>query len=377
MSLAERLRTNSASNSGRVDWVDAAKGICIILVVMMHTTLGLEKASGETGWMHVIVAFAQPFRIPDFFLISGLFLSLTIDRPWRLYLDRKVVHFFYFYILWVVIQFAFKGGFAVLEGGSAFDVIRSMLFALIQPFGTLWFIYLLPVFFVITKLFRNRPWLLLAIAVVLEVIPTDTAFIAQALGSAFGVTEVHHGWVLVDEFCARLVYFVAGYLFATRLFDLAEWARENVAGAIGILSAWALVNGGLVVAGLSGWPMISLMLGAAGAVAIIVVAALISRLVAFKSLLHAGANSIVVYLAFFLPMVISRLVLLKFLPWLDAGTMAALCTAIGVAAPLIGYAIIRRIGFGMFLFHRPNWAILPGTPWKQQAGPKASLQPAE
>ena len=153
MSFAQRIPSDR-----RVDWVDAAKGICIILVVMMHTTLGLEKASGETGWMHSIVAFAQPFRIPDFFLISGLFLSLTIDRPWRLYLDRKVVHFFYFYILWVAIQFAFKGGFAVMDGDSIVSVLRSFAFSIVQPFGTLWFIYMLPVFFVVTKLFRSRPY---------------------------------------------------------------------------------------------------------------------------------------------------------------------------------------------------------------------------
>ena len=193
----------------------------------------------------------------------------------------------------------------------------------------------------------------------------------------FGVAEIHHGWVLVDEFCARLVYFVGGYLFATKVFDLATWARENVMCAIIALGAWAGINGGLVVFGWAGLPGISLILGTAGAVAIIVVASLISRLAIFAPLLHAGANSIVVYLAFFLPMVISRLVFLKFAPWLDAGTMAFLCTAIGVATPLIGYAIIKQVGFGMFLFHRPNWAVLPGTPWKRETGPKASLQPAE
>ncbi|MGI9356229.1 MAG: acyltransferase family protein [Rhizobiaceae bacterium] len=372
MSLAQRI-----PSGGRVDWVDAAKGICIILVVMMHTTLGLEKSSGETGWMHAIVAFAQPFRIPDFFLISGLFLSLTIDRPWRLYLDRKVVHFLYFYILWVAIQFAFKGGFAILDGESAASILRSFAFSMVQPFGTLWFIYMLPVFFVVTKLFRNRPYLLLGIAVVLEIMPTNTEAVAQALGSFFGVTEVHHGWVLVDEFCARLVYFVAGYLFATKIFDLATWARANIVCALVALGAWAGINGGLVAAGFSSWPIVSLLLGAAGAVAIIVVASLTSRITALAPLLHAGANSIVVYLAFFLPMVMSRLVFLKFMPWLDAGTIAFICTAIGVAAPLIGYAIIKRIGFGMFLFHRPDWAILPGTPWKSERGPKAALQPAE
>ena len=92
----------------RVDWVDYAKGICIVMVVMMHSVLGVEAAAGQTGFMHWLVMFAKPFRMPDFFLISGLFLSVVIDRDWRTYLDRKVVHFAYFYLLWVTIQFGFK-----------------------------------------------------------------------------------------------------------------------------------------------------------------------------------------------------------------------------------------------------------------------------
>ena len=94
--------------SERVDWVDYAKGICIVMVVMMHSVLGVEAAAGQTGFMHPVVAFAKPFRMPDFFLISGLFLPVVIDRGWRTYLDRKVVHFAYFYLLWVTIQFGFK-----------------------------------------------------------------------------------------------------------------------------------------------------------------------------------------------------------------------------------------------------------------------------
>ena len=98
----------ATSAGGRVDWVDYAKGLCIVMVVMMHSVLGVEAAADQTGFMHALVAFAKPFRMPDFFLISGLFLSVVIDRDWRTYLDRKVVHFAYFYVLWVTIQFGFK-----------------------------------------------------------------------------------------------------------------------------------------------------------------------------------------------------------------------------------------------------------------------------
>ncbi|MBF5067797.1 acyltransferase, partial [Salmonella enterica subsp. enterica serovar Istanbul] len=60
----------------------------------------------------------------------------------------------------------------------------------IEPFGTLWFIYLLPIFFVVTKLTRNvHPLIIWLFAAALE-----TAHVAT-------------GWTVIDEFCARFVYF--------------------------------------------------------------------------------------------------------------------------------------------------------------------------
>src|SRR5215218_739866 len=106
--MGRPITVGDTPGRNRVDWVDYAKGFCIIFVVMMHSTLGVEAALGQEGWMHHVVAFAKPFRMPDFFLISGLFLARVIERDWRTYVDRKVVHFFYFYVLWVTIQFAVK-----------------------------------------------------------------------------------------------------------------------------------------------------------------------------------------------------------------------------------------------------------------------------
>src|SRR6266850_7867529 len=146
----------SAITAERIDWVDYAKGICIVMVVMMHSVLGVEAAAGQTGFMHWLVMFAKPFRMPDFFLISGLFLSVVIARDWRTYLDRKVLHFVYFYLLWVTIQFGFKApGFAAEAGWR--HVGYLYLESFIEPFGTLWFIYLLPIFFVVIKLTRGLP----------------------------------------------------------------------------------------------------------------------------------------------------------------------------------------------------------------------------
>src|SRR5256885_10113159 len=163
--------------ASRVDWVDYAKGFCIVMVVMMHSTLGVEAAAGNTSWMHYAVAFAKPFRMPDFFLISGLFLARVIDRDWRTYLDRKVVHFAYFYLLWVTIQFAFKAPLFVHEHG-ALGTIWLYVESFWEPFSTLWFIYLLPIFFVVTKLARTLR------------VPAAAIWLA---GAALEIAHIHTG----------------------------------------------------------------------------------------------------------------------------------------------------------------------------------------
>src|SRR5262249_51468445 len=136
--------------------VDYAKGFCIVMVVMMHSTLGVEAEAGREGFMHYVVAFATPFRMPDFFLISGLFLARVVDRDWRTYLDRKVVHFFYFYLLWTAMWFVVKAPLSAGEFGW-WVALRLYGDPLIEPLATLWFIFLLPVSSVVAKATRALP----------------------------------------------------------------------------------------------------------------------------------------------------------------------------------------------------------------------------
>ncbi|HWG05095.1 MAG TPA: acyltransferase family protein, partial [Beijerinckiaceae bacterium] len=113
-------RETAVTVRNRVLWVDYGKGWCIVLVVMMHATLGVGLSIGETGWLHEIVAFAKPFRMPDFFVISGLFLGRIIDQPWRVFADKRVVHFVYFYALWFLVSLVLKSGQLGLHDPGAF-----------------------------------------------------------------------------------------------------------------------------------------------------------------------------------------------------------------------------------------------------------------
>jgi uncharacterized membrane protein YcfT len=360
---------SAAAERSRVAWVDVAKGICIIMVVMVHATLGVELAAGEKGWMHHAVAFARPFRMPDFFLISGLFLGLVIDRPWLRYLDRKVVHFAYFYVLWLSIQFAFKAPGMAMEGGLS-GAVTNYLVAYVQPFGTLWFVYLLPIFFVFTRLVKNVPvWLVLAWAAGLEILPVST------------------GSVVFDEFCARFVYFYAGYALAANVFRIADWFAANPARTVVLLALWAPVNALLVFTpapaalaaylqpdlgntgaqgGLAELPFLSLALGSLGLLAVVAVSVLLSGRRWTEWLRWLGAHSIVVYLAFFLPMAAARVVLLGTGLIADIGTVSLIVTIVAVAGPVVLYGLVKWSGYGSFLFERPYWAHVD-TPAKVRA----------
>jgi uncharacterized membrane protein YcfT len=322
------------------------------MVVMMHSVLGVEAAAGQTGFMHLVVAFAKPFRMPDFFLISGLFLPLVIDRGWRIYLDRKVVHFAYFYLLWTAIQFGFKAPHFAAEVGWP-GVVHLYLMSFIDPFGTLWFIYLLPVFFVVIKATRRiAPWAIWGAAAALE------------------MTHISTGWTLIDEFAARFVYIYSGYLFANYVFAWSARARAYPGLTLAALALWAVVNGGLVHTGISEWPIVSLALGLAGASAIIAVGTLLAKMRWLNVVRYCGEHSIVIYLAFFLPMAVSRTVLLKSGLIGDIGIVSVLVTASGVIGALIIWWATRN-SRARFLFERPD------AFWIAPRKARARLQAAE
>jgi uncharacterized membrane protein YcfT len=235
----------------------------------------------------------------------------------------------------VTIQFGFKApGFAAESSWTHAGYLYLESF--IEPFGTLWFIYLLPVFFVVTKATRGLPPLLIwGVAAMLE------------------MTHLSTGWTAIDEFAARFVYFYTGYLFADAVFALSDRARTQPILALAALAIWAIANEGLVQLGLSERPVISLMLGLAGACAVIVVATLLARTGWIGFIRFCGEHSIVTYLAFFLPMAATRTLLLRTGILHEVGTVSLIVTFVALFGALAIWLIAMRCGAN-FLFERPE-----------------------
>ena len=327
----------------RLDWVDIAKGICITLVVMFHSTLGVEKAIGEATSLNALIEWARPFRMPDFFLISGLFLAARIDRPWRSYLDAKVAHFAYFYLLWAHILLALKAPSMIGEAGVS-GFVQTYLWSYLDPFSSLWFIYLLAVYFTVAKLLHGVPKLAVL-----------------AGGALLHAIWPHTGIFLADEFANRFVFFYSGYVLAPYVFAYADriTRADALAVATGLL-LWAIVNGAAVSSGLAVVPVLDLGISFIGIAAVVAASVLFARSGFAGAIQYCGRNSISIYLAFTVFMGPVRAVLLKFAPGLPGEAVALASMMAGITGALLLAYAVRGTRLG-FLFTRPKAFKLAGA----------------
>jgi len=92
---------------------------------------------------------------------------------------------------------------------------------------------------VVTKLTRNVPQAMLWCA---------AAFLRPA--------DVHTGWTVIDEFCARFVYFYTGYVLAAYVFDFAATVEANPREALLFASARAVFEAVMVFDGYAALPLV-------------------------------------------------------------------------------------------------------------------------
>ncbi|ABS63249.1 acyltransferase 3 [Parvibaculum lavamentivorans DS-1] len=325
--------STSVVSKQRIDWIDAVKGLTIILVVMEHTTFGVSNAIGQMPAIFGAIAeFAKPFRMPLFFLVAGLFAYKALYGDLRKFIDGKVVHFAYFYVLWSVIQIGIK----MIPHSGAWNVTYvDLLMIPIQPFAVLWFIYSLAMFFVAMRLLRDAR-------------PAFVFFFALALY----FTRLDTGWMLLDEFAWRFIWFVTGVYGAKQIFQLADWARVYPAKAAGLAMLMLVCVSTVVFSHLVDIRAVELLMGFAGAGSAIVLVSLLANRGLAGPLAYVGQHSLQIFLSFFLPMAVMRIGLTRL--GLENGDLITLISVIvAVATPILAFRLIEKTPFD-FLYNRPD-----------------------
>src|ERR1700677_3177825 len=102
----EVAETRATSPQRRIEWMDTARGIAIILVVYGHVLVGLHDggffSTANPWWLSYYTIYT--FHMPFFFFLAGLNVRRSIAKGRKAFLWGKVWTIAYPYFLWSAIQ---------------------------------------------------------------------------------------------------------------------------------------------------------------------------------------------------------------------------------------------------------------------------------
>ncbi|RLP93070.1 acyltransferase [Micromonospora sp. CV4] len=255
-----RHRTLSGTTPGRphrAEWADAAKGVCIILVVLWHVVV---KDYLQIDW-HIGVPVPGlwgtvgeqflPLRMPLFFTISGVFAANAVQRPWRVVARSRIAGFLYLYAAWLLIHTAILAAVPDFPTDRATSVPGLLEQLTVTP-SNLWYLYALALYFTIAKVARRAPRVLvLAPAATLSAVAA--AGLLATPGNRAGLYQ-------------NLIFFLAGLHLRPRI---ERWAATATGRRLALTSAaYVLALAAMAAAGAQRWfgvwPVVSVVAVAFG-----------------------------------------------------------------------------------------------------------------
>src|SRR5450432_4284481 len=170
--LAKAFNTSLLQKS-RLPWVDYLKGIAILLVVYRHVVSGIQL-SGIIVPQAVITAnmIFFSFRMPLFFLLSGLFIGGSLaKRTTGQLVFIKFENLIYPYLVWAVLQLTIEIPFSHFT--NVHKGLINYAYILYQPreVDQLWCLpaifFINVIFLLLKKRFNPDPWMQILFGLIL------------------------------------------------------------------------------------------------------------------------------------------------------------------------------------------------------------------
>jgi uncharacterized membrane protein YcfT len=359
--------TTARPSSGRLEWVDLARGVTIILVVMYHVAVGaghslLPAEHSEAGARWAAAnRLLQPLRMPLFFLLAGMLAHSAAKRPWSKVWRPRIADLWWPYLLWSA--FFAVTAWPRYSPEDAVGYIKLQGVATLTGAGPYWFILVLPMFFVLVKVANRFPMILLA-GVALMYLASGA--IQQTVANTSWLPDLLAGGAYRFSYFA--IWYVAGWALRRWIFAYTDRAPLIMVllGAAGYVGFMSLFQGWEGPAALGRvWAF------GAGVAGIAAVFPLLRRLAEWRPLAALGATvgrrTLPIYIIH--PLFINVVVLVLPLSGLGAliwGTLATdvllvpVVTALGTAAGVLFAMFIDRFG--------PHWTL--AAPRARSARPR-------
>lgn len=327
----------SEATGRRLDYVDVAKGIGIILVVYGHVVRGLVSAgiAPAVGALQVVDYVVYTAHMPLFFVLSGLFFARSYARGAGTFWRGRLTTILWPYLLWSLVQGSAQ---VVMSSSGATNTamgwgrLAEIGWAPISPF---WFLYALFAANLLMALLRSLP-------IALVIAAAAAAFFGvHALLGAGTVWDVSYGFF----------YFACGVGVAQwRLLERLPDSPVRMAGALLLWGALALLAWDLGIP-----ERLPVFATVAGIAALVMTAAWLARTPLRGLLVVLGECSMGIYVMHILAVVVARTVMVKLLGIDSLPVLIVLLTCVGVAGPCIAHLLAVRAGIGRLVG-------LPATP---------------
>ncbi|MGO1511193.1 MAG: acyltransferase family protein [Actinomycetales bacterium] len=210
-----------ASNSpppgrSRVAWIDSARGVLVVLVVLGHSVFFLGRYGMVVTELEPAVRVAQVIRIPALFVLSGALFHHAAGRSWRTVLGTRIVPMVWVLWIWLLVELLVRSWRFSVEVTAPNGVASWVVDQALLPEDYLWFIWSLAVVTVVARLLRSHPVLLGAVAVAMVLTPVYPDLGKQTV-----------------PFFTHAPFFFVGFLIAPALRVRQRWLV--VAGAVSLL----------------------------------------------------------------------------------------------------------------------------------------------
>lgn len=111
MSASPDARAEPESPTTRFEWMDALRGLAIVLVILRHAlTVPGEFGIDAPLWFHDLQEFLVPFRMPSLLLLSGLLLDRSLSKDTGRYVSGKLRGLVWPYLIWAFVFLGLNDG---------------------------------------------------------------------------------------------------------------------------------------------------------------------------------------------------------------------------------------------------------------------------
>lgn len=334
----------------RHGWIDYDRGISIILVTYRHCYESMERAGLDMKshpWLEYINVFFFGFRMPLFFIASGMFISGSMKkRGLTPYVDNRVRTILYPLLLWGIIQISLQLVFADYTNSKGDVGFQSYFYLITYPRATGQFWYLNALFFVgviyavLKSILKVSVRFQLLLGLILYFISSYLITHDMNLGALtdvfkyylfFGIGDAISNFMLSEKteslFTSRkiilplLILFIGVQLIFTKI-NLTNNSNYHVENKM---------------------PLFFLLVAIVGCAMSIAFSFTLKKYNKMRFLRVVGYNSIHIYCIQVIAMSVSRLVFMNFLGITNVPLLALLILIMGLVIPMVFYNIMLRL----------------------------------